>query len=88
MARVHMRKGEDFVWNATNITKSLRKQIISFFVEYNSYIDIRFISKPLETILSQNKNRDNVVPENVVLKLHNKMEIPTQDEGHSVNIIF
>ena len=87
-ARVHMRKGEDFVWNATNVTKRLRSSIISFFVEYNSYIDMTFLHKPLEQVLEQNKNRDESVPVPVIMKLYNKLEIPTYKESHELNIIL
>jgi putative nucleotidyltransferase with HDIG domain len=84
-ARQYMRKGEDFVWNATNTTKRLRKEIISFFTEYNSYISINFINNSLEVILEQNKNRDQKVPENVIMKLYKKLEIPTEDECHTLS---
>jgi len=86
-AREYMRKGVNFIWNATNITKKMRSELISFFVDYNSYVSIIFINKPLETVLEQNKNRDKIVPENVILKLYNKMEIPNNSEAHKVRII-
>lgn len=85
-AREFMRKGDDFVWNATNITKQMRSTIISFFTEYNSYISIVFLYKPMSIILKQNKNRENVVPENVIVKLFNKMEIPSGLESHELLI--
>jgi len=85
-AREFMRKGEDFVWNATNVTKQMRNNMISFFDSYNSYIKVTFINKPLAKILSQNKNRDTTVPEKVVLKLHKKMELPLPSEAHEVSI--
>jgi len=87
-AREFMRNGEDFVWNATNISKDLRKSIISLFTEYNSYITIIFIHKRLNTILEQNKNRDRVVPDSVINKLHTKMDIPTNTESHELFLIY
>jgi predicted kinase len=86
-AREYMRKGEDFIWNATNTTKRMRTELISFFSEYNSYIDIRFINKDINLVLEQNKNRDSKVPENIIIKLYKKLEIPTEDECHSLTII-
>jgi len=86
-ARVFMRKGEDFIWNATNTTKTMRKELISFFSEYNSYIDIRFINKHIDLVLEQNKNRDSKVPEKIIIKLYKKLDIPTEDECHSLTII-
>lgn len=86
-AREYMRKGENFVWNATNTTKRMRTELISFFTEYNSFINIIFLNKDLDLILEQNKNRDQKVPENVIIKLYKKMEIATPDEAHNVSII-
>ena len=85
-ARKYMRKGQDFVWNATNVTKQMRSNLISLFNSYKSYISIVFINKPLATVLEQNKNRDIVVPEKVVLKLHKKMEYPSLNEAHEISI--
>jgi len=87
-AREYMRNGEDFIWNATNITRKMRLSLISLFNDYNSYITIKFIYKPLNVILEQNKNREHMVPEKVIYKLYNKMEIPTQNESHKTIIIF
>jgi len=86
-ARQYMRKGEDFIWNATNITAQLRNTLISLFNDYNSYITIIFVNKPLNKILTQNKNRDTMIPENVIIKLHKKMEIPTDLECHKLIIV-
>jgi len=86
-AREFMRKGEDFAWNATNITKQLRSGLISLFTEYNSYITIIFLYKPLNVIFKQNKNRNDVVPEKVIKKLFDKMEIPSSLESHEVKIL-
>lgn len=86
-AREYMRKGENFVWNATNTTKRLRTKLISFFSEYNSYIEIKCLNTDIDLILKQNKNRDNKVPENIIIKLYKKLEIPTNDECHVVDII-
>lgn len=86
-ARQYMRKGEDFIWNATNITVQLRSGLISLFNDYDSHINIIFINKPLSKILLQNKNRDTMIPEKVIIKLHKKMEIPTELECHNLIIV-
>ena len=35
-ARTYLRKGQDFVWNATNITRQMRAQLIDLFVDYGA----------------------------------------------------
>ncbi len=84
LAKTYMRKSQSFVWNATNITKKMRNELISFFLIYNSYITIHYVYKPIDIILQQNLQREDCVPNDVVLRLYRKMEIPTLDEAHEV----
>jgi len=83
----YMRVGKDFVWNGTNVTRNLREGLISMFNDYNSYITIVFLNVDIDKVLEQNKNRDRNVPENVIHKLYNKMEIPTELECHELVIV-
>ncbi|RYZ34081.1 MAG: HD domain-containing protein, partial [Sphingobacteriales bacterium] len=42
-ARVYLRKGQNFVWNATNITKAMREQLVELFVTYKAYVKIVYV---------------------------------------------
>lgn len=85
-AKEFLRKKESFVWNSTNTIKDTRDKLISMFIKYDAYIKYYYIHNNLEQILKQNKNRLNVVPENVIVKLFKKIEIPTTDECHELFI--
>jgi len=67
-AKEYLRKGLDFVWNATNTSKQMRSSLIQLFDTYDAYIKIIFIYKPLSTILIQNKQRVEIVPDDVIKK--------------------
>ena len=82
--KIFLRKGEDVIWNATNVTGDMRKRLIEGFLPYNPYVKIIYINKPLKTILEQNRNRERQVPENVILDFYRKLEIPSQIEAHEV----
>lgn len=86
-ARIYLRVGQDFIWNATNITQLMRKQLIDLFTTYNAYVSITYIEKPYKTWRAQNKNRTHQVPEQVLDKMLLKLEIPQQTEAHEVNYI-
>lgn len=86
-AREFMRKGDNFVWNATNTTRQMRSGLINLFNEYNSFINITFINKSLKTILEQNNNRENKVPVDVIEKLYKKLDIPKNIEAHHISFI-
>jgi len=39
-AREHLRKGQGFVWNATNVSRELRQQLIALFANYKARVRI------------------------------------------------
>lgn len=83
-ARTFLRKGAPFVWNATNITRSMRKQWIDLFVSYKARVKVIYLEVPYKTWLQQNKNRTHPVPEKVLRKMLSKLEVPTLQEAHTV----
>jgi predicted kinase len=85
-AKEHMRKHENFIWNATNITKQLRKQLIDLFISYGAMVNIVYIEVPYKTLHSQNMGRDTAIPADVVDRMVTKFEPPTYDEAQ--NIIY
>ena len=83
-ARVHLRKKQDFVWNATNITRQMRTQVISLFADYGARVKLVYVEQPYKQWRSQNAAREHAVPTDVLDKLLWKLEVPTQDEAHEV----
>jgi predicted kinase len=86
-ARSYLRRGQDFVWNATNITHQMRSQLIDLFVSYGAKVKIVYVEKPYELWRAQNRNREYPLPENVLDKLLSKLEIPQLTEAHEVEYI-
>lgn len=86
-ARSHLRKGEDFVWNATNITKQMRTQLIDLFVSYGAKVKLVYIEKPYDVWHKQNRNREYPLPESVLDKMLVKLEIPQLTEAHIVEYL-
>jgi len=77
-------KKEDFVFNATNLNKNNREKWISLFKEYEAIVTIVYIEKPLKTILKQNKEREDSIPEGNILKYLKNLEVPTPDEANFI----
>ena len=82
--REHLRAGQNFAFNATNITRQMRKRWIELFADYGARIEIVYLEPPIATLLAQNKRRTNPVPEKVILRLLEKLEPPTVTECHSL----
>ena len=83
-ARTYLRKGQDFVWNATNITRQMRAQLIDLFVDYGAKVKIVYLEQPYYTWRQQNKSREYALPESVLDKMLDKLEVPQLAEAHEV----
>jgi len=83
-ARVHLRAKEDFVWNATNITRQMRSQLVALFADYGASVKIVYVEKPYKAWRTQNSEREHSVPLNVLNRLMAKLEVPVRSEAHEV----
>jgi putative nucleotidyltransferase with HDIG domain len=86
-ARQFLRKGQSFVWNATNITRQMRTQLVDLFTTYDARVKIVYIEVPYNVWIRQNNDREHAVPMNVMHRLLTKLEVPSPDEAHSVQYI-
>lgn len=87
-ARVHLRASRDFVWNATNVTRSNREKIVRLLRDYNARIRIVYLEVPPDRLLSQNDGREATVPVDAILRLARKLEPPQATEAHEVTWMY
>lgn len=83
-ARTYLRKKQSFVWNATNITRQMRQQLIDLIATYGATVKLVYLEVPYLQLTNQNRNREHVVPVNVLERMIEKLEIPQPDEAHEV----
>jgi predicted kinase len=83
-ARVYLRKGQKFVWNATNVTRQMREQLVELFVTYKAYVQIVYVEVPYRQLHVQNSSREAVLPYLAVDRLMMKLEVPSPWEAHEV----
>jgi len=84
MCKVHMRARQDFVFNATNITKDMRGKAIKEFEDYGAKVIVIYIEVPYKELLLQNKNREYSVPEDAVNSMIGALEMPDVTECYNV----
>lgn len=87
MAREYLRRKQSFVWNATNISRQLRESSINLFAAYNARVRIVYVEAPADRLYSQNRERPDSVPAEVVRKLLARWEVPDLTEAHHVDWI-
>ena len=83
-AKEHLRKGQSFIWNATNLSRDLRGPLIRLFAEYGAKIKIVYVEVPWETWRSQNQDREDVVPTKILDKMLRHWEVPELWEAHQI----
>jgi putative nucleotidyltransferase with HDIG domain len=83
-ARVYLRQQTNFVWNATNITRQMREQLIDLFTTYKAFVEIVYVEVPYKNLHVQNQNRKSAIPAKVIENLISKLEVPVISEGHDV----
>jgi putative nucleotidyltransferase with HDIG domain len=86
-SREHLRAGQNFAFNATNITRQMRKRWIDLFTDYGARIEIFYIEPQVATIFAQNKRRMNPVPEKLIMRFLDKLEPPSETECHSLTFV-
>lgn len=87
-AKVHLRAGQDFVWNGTNISRQVRGKVLRLLRDYNARIHIIYLEVPPKRLLKQNKERESAVPAAVIENMARKLEPPTLAECHDLTLVL
>lgn len=84
-AKEYMRSGKSFVWNATNISRQLRSSLINLFSAYHGRIRIVYLEVDWQELLQRNRSRSTMVPEAVIERMRNRIDIPDITEAYQVD---
>ncbi|NER95341.1 MAG: AAA family ATPase [Symploca sp. SIO1B1] len=85
IAKDYLRNGQSFVWNATNLSRQLRSTLINLFTNYQGRIRIVYLESPWQELLRRNQHRTHRVPEKVLYRMRNRLEVPNIIEAHQVD---
>jgi predicted kinase len=83
-ARELLRQGRSFVWNATNLSRQLRRLSLELFAGYRARLRIVYLEVPATVLFEQNRQRARVVPQQVIERLLVRWEVPDRTEAHTV----
>ena len=87
IAREHLRRKQSFIGNATNISRQIRELSINLFAAYNARVHIVYVEAPEQRLYSQNRERTNAIPAEVIRRLTRRWEVPDMTEAHRVDWI-
>ncbi|KYG10404.1 poly(A) polymerase [Sorangium cellulosum] len=83
-AKEHLRRGERFVWNATNLSRQRRGPVLQMAADYGARIRVIYVEVPRAVLFAQNRAREAAVPEAAIRRMIERWEIPGKTEAHEV----
>jgi predicted kinase len=83
-ARIFLRSGENFVWNATNVSREIRTQVVDLLASYDARIKIVYVEAGHDRLLGQNRDRASVVPSSAIRRMMDRWEVPDPTEAQRV----
>jgi predicted kinase len=86
-AREHLRRAQPFVWNATSLTRDLRRRVINLAADYGARVRIVFLDTAYRRLVRQNRERDAQVPLAAIHRMTQLWDPPDPTEAHRVDWI-
>jgi predicted kinase len=83
-AREFLRAGTSFAWNATNLSRDLRTQLLGFFRSYRARTRIVYCEAAAGDHPARNRQRERAVPERVIERMLERWTVPDPTEAHAV----
>lgn len=82
-----LRTHSKIVWDATNIRKDFRQQVINLSRDYGALVTLAVFHCPEDIYVKRNQQRRHKIPEDVLLRQIEQTEFPELDEGDRILII-
>jgi putative nucleotidyltransferase with HDIG domain len=87
LAREHLRRGQSFVWNATNLSRDLRGRAIELAAAYDARVRIVFLDTAYHRLVRQNRERAAALPLAAIHRMVRLWEPPDLTEAHRLDWI-
>jgi predicted kinase len=83
-AKSLLRSREAFVWNATHLSKQMRKKTLDLLYQYNASVRIVYLEQPERIILQRNARRDTSLRNQDIQRMLYRWEVPLPSEADVV----
>jgi predicted kinase len=86
-ARTYLRAQRDFIWDATSLTRGLRKLFINLCADYRFRVRIVALETPAQALYARNDARKLPVPAEVISSMLRSWEPPSISECHTLEVV-
>ena len=83
-AREHLRARRDFAWNATNLSRDHRAQLITLMADYNARVNFVYVEAAARELWRRNREREVRVPEPAMHRMLDRWTVPDATEAHEI----
>lgn len=83
-ARQYLRDRRSFVWNATNLSRLVRGEVIRLLAAYRARVRIVYLETSAPELRERNRSRPRPVPEKAIERMLGRWEVPDLTEAHQV----
>jgi len=86
-ARVYLREQRSFAWNATNLTRLHRAQLVELIRSYRGRARIVYCEAPATEQEQRNRSRGTSVPDAAVRRMVERWTVPDPSEAHDITYV-
>ncbi|MEZ4363202.1 MAG: AAA family ATPase [Kofleriaceae bacterium] len=86
-ARVHLRVGRPFVFDATSLTRKVRARLLDLVTSYRGRTKIVYVEVPADVQARQNRARPRRVPAAAIERMLSLWQVPDRTEAHAVEYV-
>jgi predicted kinase len=87
-ARAALRAGAPLIWNATNLSRDIRRRLIDLFADYRAKVSMIYFETSAAEAHRRNAERERPVPERAMARMLEHWEPPDLTECHDLEILF
>lgn len=85
--KAHLRAGRKVIWDATNLRRDFRQQVIDIGLSYKALVTLVLFHQSPDSYARGNKNRKHAVPPSVLESQVERMEWPDVSEAHRLWVL-
>lgn len=85
--KVALRARRAVIWNATNLVRDLRNQIVDVADAYHARVRMVVFEASPDVLRERNRSRTNPVPDSVLLRMADRWDVPDRSDAHAVDVV-
>ena len=87
-ARIALRAQRPLIWNATNLSRQIRGNLVDLFAAYKAKVRVVYLETTQEEVARRNRSRSRAVPVKIIDRMLGRWEPPDLTECHELKVVL